>query len=734
MSAGHTLRSLSIGAGYSSWRRCLRDPVSCIHIALRVGVATIGLGFPFAAASWPGSQAACARPVLGGHGPRLTTQIKPDTVFLLEVDSVTGRLVDRVGLFEAAVRGGEVAEDERVGKYVRFGEGKGNGITVPDGGRIRFDGGCTLEMWLMLEEAEAPNPGGLLAAKRGSFAFAIKDGRLNNGGMRFPTERVATTSLFQYGHYPVGEEVFFGATPIPSNRWVHLAITYDEGLKVIRTWVDGGIDRTRYLAREGAAPLLSDPTRPVELLKGMKNVRVAGVRLSRGARRLGPLPVLEAYVQQLPYQDKIAVDIDHVDKSLPLPLEIAVMFESPGGATSPAARVPLDSYGRRQILVDAPKWHGALYTLTIKAYAQGEMVYSRSVRVANPRPRGVQRVGADHSLSVSGQAFFPLVIYHVFPEDYAAVADIGFNIIMPRGPSLQFMGTGAGAAGIADIKSCLEEAKSQKVYLLVEANTVFGHITRVQLFKGHPALLGWMGFDEPWGTLEKVQESYNVVKLLDPDRPIYCVQNNATRFAETAEGADILAADSYPIPRVSLRDVADRTAAAVRSVSGLKPVWTILPQYGSKRPSLEELRCMAYLAIISGANGLGIYAWDERPKKTKGWYTKEHPRDAAVLRSVIQELKSLEKILIAPNTEEQARFDPPNGALHATIKLTNGKTYLFVASDSRKEEEAVLSVDGLPGSEGVPLSGRAGARRVRFERGRVALTLPPLFAEVFEIQ
>jgi hypothetical protein len=212
------------------------------------------------------------------------------------------------------------------------------------------------------------------------------------------------------------------------------------------------------------------------------------------------------------------------------------------------------------------------------------------------------------------------------------------------------------------------------------------------------------------------------------------VQNNNTRFAETAEGADILACDPYPIPNVSLRYVADATAAAVRSVAGMKPVWTILDQYGDKRPSLQELRCMAYLAIIAGANGLGVYAWDDRPDKKRGWYTREHPDDEAVLRSVIKELKGIERILLVPSSEARMRFDPPNGALHAAIKVANGTTYLFVASDSRKEEEAVLSVDGLSAAAGVSCAGPAGASKLRFERGRASVKLSPLYAEVFEIK
>lgn len=663
-----------------------------------------------------------------------TLQAYAATIFLLHVDRDTGRLVDETGRFAVIVRGGTVAEDPEVGKYVRFGGGRRNGIAVADRGRITFEGGMTLEMWLFLEGASSRSPGGLLAVKRGSFSFSIKDNKLNNMGMTFPTQKVATTSLFQYGYYPVDKEVFFGATPISLNRWVHLAVTYDEHMKVIRTWIDGGLDRTRYLARKGEAPLLSDATELVYLLRGMRNVRVAAIRLSRGARRIGYLPGLEAYVQQPPFEGKIAVCVAHIDRDLPMPVDVAVVLESPGGPTKLAARISLNSHSRRQILIDAPKWKGALYTLTIKAYSRNRMIFTRSARIANPAPAGDVRINADRSLSVSGRRFFPLVIYHVFPEDYAAVTKIGFNIIMPRGLSLKFMGLGGGPTPMADARACLDEARKQEVYLMVGGNTVFGGLRAVKVLKDHPALLGWMGFDEPWGTLDKVQESYNIVKLLDPDRPIYCVQNNVTRFAETAKGADILACDSYPIPRVSLRDVADRTAAAVRSVAGMKPVWTILGQYGSKRPNLQELRCMAYLAIISGANGLGVYAWDERPDKKRGWYTKDHPRDEAVLRSVIQELKGIANILIVPNADRETRFDPPNSALHAAVKVVNGRTCLFVASDSRNEERAVLSVSGVSTADGVPLARLAATERLHFERGRVALRFSPLYAEAFEIR
>jgi len=163
----------------------------------------------------------------------------------------------------------------------------------------------------------------------GSFWYSIKDYKLNNSWMIFPKEKVYTDTIMQYREYPVDNEGFFGAMSIPANRWVHLAITYDQELKVIRTWIDGGIDRTRYLALEGEAPVLSNPEKALGFMKGMKNVRVAGIRLSRGVRKIGPLPVMESYVQQLPYQGKVAVIIDHIDRKISLPVEIVVLWKSP---------------------------------------------------------------------------------------------------------------------------------------------------------------------------------------------------------------------------------------------------------------------------------------------------------------------------------------------------------------------------------------------------------------------
>ena len=222
--------------------------------------------------------------------------------------------------------------------------------------------------------------------------------------MKFPADKVFTTSLKQYKEYPVDSETFYGAMTIPSNRWVHLAVTYDQELKVIRTWIDGGIDRTRYLARDGAAPLVSDPAKAFEFVKGMKDVRIAAVKFSRGAWSPGPVPALEAYVHQLPYEDKIAIDIDHIRRDLDRPLDVAVILESPAG-DSPVVKWVTLTASTAGNLHRCSEMAGVLYTLIVKAYARHRLVFSNSLRVANPRPGGKFKItGTRPSLSATGNS------------------------------------------------------------------------------------------------------------------------------------------------------------------------------------------------------------------------------------------------------------------------------------------------------------------------------------------
>ena len=367
-----------------------------------------------------------ASQVMKKEGQITGMSIDDSTILLLEADSEKKALMDRTGRFKAKVSGATIMEDAGFGPCIRFGTGAGNGISVDDGGKVAFDGGLTLETWIYFEDPDISGPGGTLARKMGSFAFTLNDNKLNNAWMVFPKEKVFTDTAKQFKGYPVDNQTFFGSMPIPSNRWVHLAVTYDQDMKVIRTWIDGGIDRTRYVTLDGIAPVLSDPARAIEFVKGMKNVRIGRIKLSKGARPIGVTPAMEAHVQQLPYETKIAISIDHIDKKLPLPIDVAVLWEDPGGVVKVVKRVSLDSAERRDVLVEAPGWKSGLNTITIKAYAHNQMIFSRSVRVSNPDSEKRIRINKDRSLAVDGKKIFPFLMYHAFPEDYGLPCRYGF--------------------------------------------------------------------------------------------------------------------------------------------------------------------------------------------------------------------------------------------------------------------------------------------------------------------
>jgi hypothetical protein len=353
------------------------------------------------------------------------------------------------------------------------------------------------------------------------------------------------------------------------------------------------------------------------------------------------------------------------------------------------------------------------------------------------KPAGAIRIEEDRTLMKDGKKFFPLMVYHAMPDDFPLLAELGFNVLLNNFNLGQH--AGADVAGYsALLQQSLDAATQNHLLLWVAANSDYNKLFTIPVAKNHPALLGWYGADEPWGDLTRLPESYNTIKMLEPDKPVLIIQNNYSRLQETALGADIIGTDPYPIPNVPLRAVVDATEAAVRAVSGRKPVWTILPQYLTKIPTREELRCMVWLAIISGADGVGLFDWDERLKDRQtgaftGWHTTEHPEQVENVRVVFGELRTLEPVLLAPKAAQQPAMQPANPALHALLKEANGKRYLLVASDSRRAEETTLIMESLADGEARCLSDGGGNANLRFKQGALPIKLPPLGAAVYEL-
>ncbi|HSI35255.1 MAG TPA: hypothetical protein VK986_16870, partial [Tepidisphaeraceae bacterium] len=641
------------------------------------------------------------------------------------------------------VAGGTVAADDAWGSYVRLDGTAGAGITLRDDGKLSFEGGVTIDMWVYLEGPTGPAKGAELALKVGSFAWDLNNAKLNTTWLAFPAEPVFTDAPRQFKTFPVGGDTINGLMTVPRERWVRLTMAYDEALGAVTTQVGGTTDRFRYRYR-GPERMRGDGKSPIVLLQGVGPCRVGAVRVDVGRPRLGIAPTLEVYANNLPYRGKVMLTFDHVDPELPLPLEATLVWENPGGEAATAKVVTLSSHAKADVMLDLPAWKNALHTLTVHVTAGGRGVTSKTFRVASVKPAGPVRVEADRSLSRDGKKFFPLMVYHARPADFPLLREIGFNVVF-NDFTIRHQVKGADRAGYARLlRESLDAAKRDDLLLLAAANAYYNRLHSIPAAKGHAGLLGWYGADEPWGDLTRLVESYNTIKMLEPDGPVVIIQNNYSRLQETAMGADIVGTDPYPVPNVSLRAVADATRAARSAVSGQKPVWTVLPQYDipkhePKLPTRAELRCMVWIAAIHGADGLGLFTWDDRTPdaatgKVGGWYTKEHPERVEVLRSVVGELRSLEVVLLAPAAEKAVTVAPANPAVHAAVRVgPGGKRWLLIASDSRRAEEVTVSLgDGTAGAAGCLADGGERAA-ITFEGGACRVALPALAAGVYEL-
>ncbi|MEP6671311.1 MAG: hypothetical protein ABJF10_19265 [Chthoniobacter sp.] len=654
------------------------------------------------------------------------------TVFLLRADASRGALVDTTGRFEPVVNGGAVIADALWGACLELGEGEKNGITIRDEGRIRFEDGMTLDAWVFFEEA-LPVKGASLALKPGSFSWDLLKGKLNTAWMVFPSEEIFTTTPPQFKYYPVGGDTINGLMNVPLQKWTRLTMAYDEALGVVTTSIDGMTDRRRFRYR-GPQRLQSDGRSPLTLLQGFKQVRIGALQLRSGRPHLSP-PTLEVFANALPYQDKVMLTFDHIDPDLPLPIEVAIIWEKPSGSAETLRTFALAAHARQDVLLDAPTWKDSLHTIQVNATAGGRAVFSKNFRVANVKPAGRVMVNADHTLSRDGKKFFPLLMYHAMPEHFAQMAELGINTVL-NDFCLNRANPQDRAGYARDLVAVLDGAAQHHLGVIVSANAAFGKLFTIAEAKAHPALLAWYGDDEPWGDLTRLHESYNTIKMLAPDPPVLIVQNNYSRLQDTAPAADIIATDPYPVPNVSLRAVVDATQAARRAVAGNKPVWTVLPQYGAKVPTREELRCMAWLAIASGANGLGFFTWDERIRDPqtgalKGWFTPEHPEQVEDLRVVLQELRSLEPVLLAPSADKQPTMNPANPALHALIKTAEGHRWLLLANDSRRAEETTLQLPDIENGESSALTG--GSAPLIIRGGNAPVSMSPLGVAVYQL-
>ena len=289
----------------------------------------------------------------------------------------------------------------------------------------------------------------------------------------------------------------------------------------------------------------------------------------------------------------------------------------------------------------------------------------RIFRVVEAMPRVYIARGG--TWMVNGQAFYPLGMYlgpqsDTSDENLALIAAAGFNTVL-------CYGYGAGQ----EPRRFLDRAQKHGLRIIYSLKDFYefsgefpqdlgksgAQLTRehVTLLRDHPALLAWYLNDET--DLDKEPElsaMYKTVAALDPEHPALHVLNQYGLLDGYYGLTDVLGVDPYPVPKFPFNIVSQYVDAARKASRGAKSPLAVTqafshevyPGSGNKfarYPTLDELRCMNLLALISGAKGILFYSfmdlWMKDAQRTKERDEAKFAREWDKVSTVSKQLATL---------------------------------------------------------------------------------------------
>jgi len=300
----------------------------------------------------------------------------------------------------------------------------------------------------------------------------------------------------------------------------------------------------------------------------------------------------------------------------------------------------------------------------------------------------------DHGrLILNGKQFFPLGLFVVhcangqYEKQLQEIADSPFNTVMNY--AINECGS---KASLPQIRAYLDKLESHDLKLIFSLKDYFGDDredleaikTRVEAFKDHPAIISWYLNDElPPKHIPELQKRYELIKRLDPRRPIWSVHWNSNWLLAEAHTTDVVGADPYPIGNHAITLVslmADRA-----NLSG-KPLW-LVPQIFNwkdypwdrrsktgRPPTYEEMRAMTYLATNHGAKGLIYYSYfnirDDEDFETR-W-----PQ----IQQIASEVNQLKPVFLSIDKIENVHVDCDNDAIDFKLMKKDDQYYLFAVN------------------------------------------------------
>ncbi|MBU0608161.1 MAG: hypothetical protein KKI08_09740 [Armatimonadetes bacterium] len=392
--------------------------------------------------------------------------------------------------------------------------------------------------------------------------------------------------------------------------------------------------------------------------------------------------------------------------------------------------VPVDDEGRWQVSTPAEAMLTGNYAVHLTATCDGKPVAEFDLPVLKPEPgAGMAAYDERLRLYVQGQPRLPLGVMMAIDEsDLRAVAEAGFNtvVLSSRVASTIMM----------------ETAQKLGLAVIVSSASTDGDFWKNQ-FSRHadlPCVAGWYVLQRPETESPPASPAlmgalYSGLAHLDPRHPVCLAVGSLSRLENYSSLCDILMPWTEPMPVGDLRSVDALVRRAVELCDGHRPVWPLIQMTGAgyatdsrlevagngRPPTGEEYRCMAYLALARGGNGVFANAFRVVAGRGQRDYlvTREAPELWEAVRKVNSELRALTPVLLEG---EPLAVQTSNPAVALRGLRYNDACYVLAANPLSAPAALTLKVPGM----------KTNVLEVAFDTRRVQGLTPGEFADQLE--
>ena len=330
-------------------------------------------------------------------------------------------------------------------------------------------------------------------------------------------------------------------------------------------------------------------------------------------------------------------------------------------------------------------------------------------------------------LTVNGKPFFPILMYDV-PTDPASLQmfrEHGFNTLL-------------GKPEVSD-------------KLLANGFYTAVHVGKRPV-KKHAGVLIGVGMDSPalyWkqDLLEKAKADLATMRRLVPNRAIMNAIGywedepkgvyankvpSKERYEELVKVLDVSAPYLYPVPYQPVRSVGEAVERANTASGGRKPLLPILQlftwQTKDRYPTPAELRCMAYLSLIHGADGIGYYSYNNVTGKKGTNIAKEQPALWQAVKQINNEIAEMCPLLLEHN-KVSVVLQEGAPAVEFRALGGGGGTLLLLANTASVAKTAVLRFPPHVATKSKRrLKALRGGKAILFEGAQVKVLLEPYHA------